>query len=182
MSVQAITAALAVQGVTSSEKLLLIVLANYADEHFKCWPSQSTLASNTMLSERNVRRILATLEEKTVISRRVRYNGRGRSSDLITLNLVADTVSGTKSVNKSRTVSDLAATPRTPCPERGDTMSGEPIIDTKREPSARGRSRDGESAAPALEGIIATLRKPAARGPPKETPQQMAARIRKLAG
>lgn len=143
MSVQAITAALALKGVTSSEKLLLIVLANYAGDDGRCWPSQSTLAANTMLSDRNVRRVLMSLETKALIKRRGRYNGSGRSSDVITLNLVADMVSGTKS--------GMSATPRTQRPAPADTMSGEPTNEPSLEPSGRKASPRSRGATPSPE-------------------------------
>ena len=90
MSVQAITAAFAVQGVTPSEKLLLLALANYADADGECWPSQATLTHDTGLSERTIRTALASLEGAGLVSRERRNRPNGsRTSDLITLTLPA---------------------------------------------------------------------------------------------
>lgn len=88
MSVQAITAAFAVQGVSPSEKLLLLALANYADADGECWPSQTTLTFDTGLSERTIRTALASLEASGLLSRQRRNRPNGsRTSDLITLTL-----------------------------------------------------------------------------------------------
>ena len=84
MSVQAMTRALALKGVTASEKLVAIVLANYANERGEAWPSQRTVAEESCLTPRTVRAALATLESKGIISRKVRAREDGsRSSDLI---------------------------------------------------------------------------------------------------
>lgn len=92
MSVQAITAAFAVQGVSPSEKLLLLALANYADSDFECWPSQKTLTFDTGLSERTIRTAMGSLEGAGLISRERQNRPNGsRTSDLITLTLPAIT-------------------------------------------------------------------------------------------
>ncbi len=112
MSLQAITAALAYRGLSSSEKLILIGWANYADEAFRCYPSQRRLSDDTGLSDRQIRRLALSLEERGLIQREERRRADGsRSSDLITLVcLQADTMSGGV---------------RTPCPGGADTMSGQ---------------------------------------------------------
>lgn len=46
-----------------ARKLLLLVLANYADEHGICWPSQETLASNAGMSLDTVQRQTKKLQE-----------------------------------------------------------------------------------------------------------------------
>jgi hypothetical protein len=52
-----------------TRRLVLYVLADYADENGTCWPSQRTIASQTELSERTVRRALAELEEAHLVTR-----------------------------------------------------------------------------------------------------------------
>lgn len=37
MSIQALTSALSIRGIAPSEKLILLALANYADEHLRCY-------------------------------------------------------------------------------------------------------------------------------------------------
>lgn len=49
--------------VNSSQCLLLLVLANYADEEGKCWPSQATLRQKGRQSERTIRDLTKQLVE-----------------------------------------------------------------------------------------------------------------------
>jgi biotin operon repressor len=108
MSVQAISCAFALRGISSSEKLVLLALANYADEHMRCWPSQETLAKETELSERTVWGALKALEEKRILSRQQRKRADGtRSTDVFTLHfcltITSEPVANpAKSTRKSR--------------------------------------------------------------------------------
>lgn len=86
MSLQAITAALALRGYAASEKLLLIAWANYADENFRCYPSQRRMAEDTGLSDRQIRTISANLEDRGAIRRTQRRRPDGsRSTDIVEL-------------------------------------------------------------------------------------------------
>ena len=92
MSVQQISKALDLGGVSQAEKLLLIVLANYADENGRCWPSQATLSQKTCMSDRSIRTAFVRLEGLGLIirERRTRKDG-SRTSDMIQLCLDAQT-------------------------------------------------------------------------------------------
>jgi DNA-binding MarR family transcriptional regulator len=70
-------------------KSVLVALADYAgSEHGECWPSQATLARETELSERAVRKYLKKLEDDGFIKRKRRgTESGGRTSDLITLDM-----------------------------------------------------------------------------------------------
>ena len=86
MSVQAITWALDYAASGVAEKVILLVLANYANEYGISWPSQKTLADQAALGERTVRRVLADMEGRGVIRRIVRRRGNGsRQSDMVLL-------------------------------------------------------------------------------------------------
>ena len=86
MSVQAITWALDYAAGSVTEKVILLVLANYANEYGISWPSQKTLADQTALGERTVRRVLADMDTRGVIRRIPRRRGNGsRQSDMILL-------------------------------------------------------------------------------------------------
>lgn len=61
-----------------SRKVLLLVLANYADEFGICWPSQEVLAKGTEQSLDTVQRQLRRLAEMGLIAVAVRPQGRGR--------------------------------------------------------------------------------------------------------
>ena len=62
MSVQAISWALGCKTEKSSDKFVLVVLANYSDQDGFCWPHVGTIAELTMLSVRAVRRCLTRLD------------------------------------------------------------------------------------------------------------------------
>lgn len=88
MSVQAIALSLKVQGLKPSEKLLLLALANYADDAMKCWPSHKTLAADTGLSQRTILTTFKRLEAAGLLVRAARDRADGsRASDIITLTL-----------------------------------------------------------------------------------------------
>src|SRR3954468_13210512 len=61
-----------------ARKVLLLVLANYADEDGICWPSQETLAKGTEQSLDTIQRQLKKLEQKELITVAARPQGRGR--------------------------------------------------------------------------------------------------------
>jgi hypothetical protein len=102
MSVQALSAAFAVRGVSPSEKLTLLALCNFANERMECWPSQERLAEDTELGERTIWAALKSLEAKGLITRtrRTRVDG-SRASDMITLNLEILPAKSAKPTRKS---------------------------------------------------------------------------------
>lgn len=86
MSIQAVAWAIDQKTGSAAGKVVLLCLANYADEEGKCWPSQETIAAETELSERSVREWLQKLEEVGLLSREKRRRDDGyRASDLIRL-------------------------------------------------------------------------------------------------
>lgn len=87
MSVEAIAWASKQRTGSPGAKLVLIALANYANDRGQCWPSQATLAMWTEQSERTIRTHLATLESMGLIIRQAREVAGSFTSDLITLNL-----------------------------------------------------------------------------------------------
>jgi DNA-binding MarR family transcriptional regulator len=86
MSVQAITSALATRGLRATDKLLLLALANYADENGKCWPSHKKLSQDTDLSQRTILTAFKRLEAAGVVTREPQKRDDGsRKSDIIHL-------------------------------------------------------------------------------------------------
>ena len=76
------------QDLAEGDKLLLMALADHADDEGKCWPGQESLGRKIGRSERTVRERLKRLESLGMITRNPRYNGKGhRSSDVILLHL-----------------------------------------------------------------------------------------------
>lgn len=72
MSVQAISWALSVQTGSPGAKLVLVALANYADQHGVCWPSQALLVRQTEQSMDSVQRRLAELVERGLLGKKIR--------------------------------------------------------------------------------------------------------------
>jgi helix-turn-helix protein len=86
MSIEALIWAKRTPFGSPSRKLVMMMLADYADEDWSCFPSQRTLAEVTELGERTVRRILGDLEADGWISRiESRRADGGRTSDRIWL-------------------------------------------------------------------------------------------------
>lgn len=87
MSFQAQNWAVKITAGSPVNKMVLLHIANYADERGECYPSQERLAKELELSIRAVRDALAALEKKGIIRRERRYGEDGyRTSDRICLN------------------------------------------------------------------------------------------------
>ncbi len=88
MSWQATAAALKFRGLKPTEKLLLLALANYANEDNQVWVKQKTLAEDTELCRRTIVSCFQTLEAAGALTREIRRRENGsRSSDIVTLTL-----------------------------------------------------------------------------------------------
>ena len=81
MSLEAITWAFR-QSLTPSEKLVLLTLADYADDENKCWPKQETLATRTGLTRPTIALKMRTLEERNLIMKKPnkKHERHGRSN------------------------------------------------------------------------------------------------------
>lgn len=80
MSVDAISWAKAQPVKPSAAKFVLVMLADYADEHGYCYPGQKRLAQDTSQSERSVRDHLAALERDGWIRRERRRRPDGTNA------------------------------------------------------------------------------------------------------
>lgn len=80
------------QGLSATQGLILVRVADHADQDGVCWPGVEGLAEWTGRNERTVRRCLDDFEERGMLRRERRENarGRGRRSDLIRLNMDGD--------------------------------------------------------------------------------------------
>lgn len=76
-----------VKGLSPSQKLILLGLADNADRGGICWPSQRELVEKTGLSERTVREHLTLFEGRKLIAKepRLKIKGRGRASNIYRL-------------------------------------------------------------------------------------------------
>lgn len=80
MSIQAIVAAWDAPIESPTQKSVLAVLGNYADQDNKCWPSLALVARMTSFSENTVRSALVGLEKDGWISREMRAAPNGRTT------------------------------------------------------------------------------------------------------
>ena len=102
MSFTACAWAFKVRNVPSIERHVLLVLANYADEMGKCWPSQKHLSAATGHSERRIRDALSKLETEGYISRRSRRDGeQAYRSDEIFLLMPEDMIDASPKMKPS---------------------------------------------------------------------------------
>lgn len=93
MSVQAISWALKQKAGCPGSKLVLLCLANYADEDGYCWPSQATIAEETEQGERTVRRHIEALEARNLLKTEKRRVANGIfASDRCFLNINQRTI------------------------------------------------------------------------------------------
>lgn len=90
MSIQAMSWAMAAQPASSTQKFVLVAVANYANEDGVAWPSQKRIATDTMLNRRTVQRCLEGLEVDGFIEREPFHREDGsRGTDKIHLKVVA---------------------------------------------------------------------------------------------
>jgi DNA-binding transcriptional regulator YhcF (GntR family) len=84
MSFQAMAWAVKIK-LPAQEKITLVMLANYADESGRCWPSIETLCVDTGLSRSTIKRCLAKLQERRILTKLRRAKGKVQTSNLYTL-------------------------------------------------------------------------------------------------
>ena len=87
MSWKALDWSVAVEVETPLERLVLMLLANRADESFSCYPSQRTLVTETGAARSTVVKVLGKLEDDGLLIRVARHHDSGaRRSNLYLLN------------------------------------------------------------------------------------------------
>lgn len=84
MSFQAMAKAVEIK-LPSHEKFVLIMLANYADENGKCWPSITTISRETGISTASVKRAIKKLCDRGIISRQRQNRGNIKSHNIYRL-------------------------------------------------------------------------------------------------
>jgi AraC-like DNA-binding protein len=88
MSVEAITWALGAETESATDKAVLLVVANYADEWGRCWPALQTIAAQARCSRSTAQRALKRMEEMGFLSRTDRRRKDGSfTSDELALHL-----------------------------------------------------------------------------------------------
>lgn len=91
MSFEAMAWAIKQQVGNTTAKFVLLMVANYADEQGRAWPSQERLAEGIEASRHTVMRALEHLEEEGFLTREKRHRADGsRAADIIRLDLCSN--------------------------------------------------------------------------------------------
>jgi len=69
------------QRLTCQEKMVLLMLANYADQAGRCYPSMKVLSEECGLSLAQTRKCIAKLEEAKLVRRYKRIRSYGQTSN-----------------------------------------------------------------------------------------------------
>ena len=75
------------QCIPAHEKLVLLMLANRADSHDKCWPSVNKLVEDCSISRAQVQKCMKNLELKNLARRQQQMRSYGQTSNMYYLNL-----------------------------------------------------------------------------------------------
>ena len=120
MSTKYLFPALAIEdGITAHEKLVLIALADMADDDGVCWPAMKKVAKKSLCSKRTAQRAIGRFEDMQILSKTERPKEQKRNdSNLYQLDFMA-LIHMTNSVLKGDTVS--------PTGRQGDTQVGDTV-------------------------------------------------------
>ncbi len=126
MSTKYLFPALAIEeGITAHEKLVLIALADMADDDGICWPAMKKVAKKSLCSKRTAQRAIGRFEDMQILSKTERPKEQKRNdSNLYQLDFMA-LIHMTNSVLKGDTVS--------PTGRQGDTHRGDTVSPTGRQ-------------------------------------------------
>jgi len=75
------------QPLKCQEKIVLLMLANYADNMATCYPSVGRLSADCGMSESQVRKCVAKLEKHRLVRRHMRMKAYGQTSNIYELDL-----------------------------------------------------------------------------------------------
>lgn len=126
MSTKYLFPALAIEdGITAHEKLVLIALADMADDDGVCWPAMKKVAKKSLCSKRTAQRAIGRFEDMQILSKTERPKEQKRNdSNLYQLDFMA-LIHMTNSVLRGDTV--------TPSGRQGDTHRGDTVSPSGRQ-------------------------------------------------
>lgn len=110
---------------TGGNLLVLLALADFADADAECWPSVSTLARKSRLTDRHVRRILLELEESGELQRVLNGGRNGSNKYRLT----------PKTLTKSQPLTPESLPPLTLASETPDAHVSQTVINRHTKPS-----------------------------------------------
>lgn len=169
---------------SASAKLVLLVLADYADETGRCWPARATIAEECELSPRSVSSQIADLERASLVKRdpRTRANGSQTSN---TFQLLMPGTDGGGANGASPPLQDFPPPPADPATPGVQMVQGGGANGASPEPPYKPpvgtSSLRSEVVAPATELVLAGQPRPAKAprskkaGPAQPTTEEIAA-------
>jgi hypothetical protein len=139
MSFQAMSWALAQRCGAPGPKLVLLCLANYADEHGVCWPSDTLLADEVEVSSRSVVKYRQTLRDRGLITWDQRRRADGSLSSnryrlIMTRTPSEDPSGGGTEESSGGTAGASGGTAGASGGTAGASQQEEPVIDPVKEP------------------------------------------------
>lgn len=113
-----------------SEKLLLLLLANFADDNDEAWPSIDRLMSMTSASKATIHRLLASLEERGLISRQESRRRTAHGSGFVKGTAIIQLIVPDRVTRRPSSASGARPTPATSkAPSRCQSLTDETLMD-----------------------------------------------------
>ena len=85
MSFQAMAEAVKIRTESATDKLVLLMMANYADENNQCYPSYKRLAADCCMTERGIKAVVGRLRKAGWLTWIQRTIGKSKTSNLYTI-------------------------------------------------------------------------------------------------
>ncbi len=82
MSLSGMVAVWNLEGLTPTEKLVALCIADFGDQENKCWPSQALISKRCGISRETVNRTIKRLSDKGVVKIQHRIDGKGQLSNV----------------------------------------------------------------------------------------------------
>ena len=134
MSYGIVSRALEAPGLTPAETLVLVILAEFADDSGRCWPSLASVARKAKMTERGVRGIIRRLEEAGHVATEI-SKGRGSNRYLIAPNPEPPSgFNGSNPEPRSGSNPEPPAGSKAANPERRCTQPGTAVPPNRQEP------------------------------------------------
>lgn len=147
-----------------TKKSVFLLLADYADDKGRAWPSQETIAATLEMSERTVRSAIKELVEAGLLSRKARWRPDGtRGTDILRFDMemvnrqerpvmAAQPANGAETTGKSRQINRQMA-PKLPAAVAGEPSQGEPPEGKPQSNGSEATASDGRAVAVATRPI-----------------------------
>lgn len=141
-----------------TKKSVFLLLADYADEKGRAWPSQETIAATLEMSERTVRSAIKELVDAGLLSRKPRWRPDGtRGTDILRFDMeminrqelpvmAEQPANGAETTGKSRQI-NRQMVPELPAGDAGKSSQGEPLEGKHHQNVSEATASDGRAVA-----------------------------------